>query len=63
MKASRFFSRPIVPAFLSSGKYRNCLRENVIVGAEQHNLEFFFDLEHIPPPIKTLEFVYRYAAF
>jgi hypothetical protein len=41
MKAERVFSRPLVPAFLSSGKYRNCLRENVIVGAEQDNFEIF----------------------
>ena len=41
MKAESFFSWPLVPAFLSSGKYRNCLRENVIVGAEQGNFEFF----------------------
>ena len=43
MEAKRGFSRPIVPAFLSSGKYYNCLRENVIVGAEQDNFDIFFD--------------------
>ena len=34
-------SRPLVPAFLSSGNYRNCFRENVIVDAEQDNFEIF----------------------
>ena len=39
MKAEMGFARPLVPSFLSSGKYRNCLRENVIVGAEKYTVK------------------------
>ena len=63
MKAESFFSRPLVPAFLSSGKYRNCFKENVIVGAEQDNFEVFLWYKAYSAPIITLQFVYRYTAF
>ena len=55
MKVERDFARPLVPAFLSNGKYCNCFRENAIVGAEQQQFEVFSLIECTFPPSKTLQ--------
>ena len=50
MKAHRGFAPPLVRSFLSSGKYRNYLRRNVIVGAEQDTIEISLWFNTYPPP-------------